>query len=49
MRSRHAAGYGGIPGGVGPNNTDNISYAPLGMPPTGFQQPHCFPSDIITP
>jgi len=45
-RMRHAAGYDGIPGGVGPGNTDNISYAPLGTAPTGFQQPHCFPQDI---
>lgn len=25
---------------------DNIQYAPTGTPPTGFQQPHCFPSDL---
>jgi len=45
-RMRHLAGLDGIPGGVGPSNTDNISYAPLGTAPTGFQQPHCFPTDI---
>ena len=45
-RMRHAAGFDGIPGGVGPGGTDNISYAPLGVAPTGFQQPHCFPQDI---
>jgi uncharacterized protein GlcG (DUF336 family) len=45
-RMRHMAGLDAIPGGVGPGGTDNISYAPLGTPPTGFEQPHCFPSDI---
>ena len=45
-RMRHKAGLDAIPAGVGPNNTDNIAYAPAGQPPTGFQQPHCFPSDI---
>jgi uncharacterized protein GlcG (DUF336 family) len=45
-RMRHLAALDGIPGGVAPGNTDNIIYAPIGMPPTGFQQPHCFPSDI---
>jgi uncharacterized protein GlcG (DUF336 family) len=45
-RVRHRAGLDGIPGGVGPGNTDNIAYAPIGSPPTGFQQPHCFPQDI---
>jgi uncharacterized protein GlcG (DUF336 family) len=44
-RMRKLANLDGIPGGViGPKpGTDNISY---GTPPTGFQQPHCFPSDI---
>jgi uncharacterized protein GlcG (DUF336 family) len=44
-RMRHNAGFDKIPGGVGPSNTD-ISYAPVTTPPTpptGFQQPHCFP------
>jgi uncharacterized protein GlcG (DUF336 family) len=45
-RMRHNAGLDKIPGGVSPSNTDNIIYAPIGAPPTGFQQPHCFPSDI---
>jgi uncharacterized protein GlcG (DUF336 family) len=46
-RMRHAAGLDGTPpGGVGPNGTDNILYAPTGSPPTGFQHPHCFPNDI---
>jgi uncharacterized protein GlcG (DUF336 family) len=46
-RMRHAVGLDGIPGGgVGPNGTDNILYAPTGSPPTGFEHPHCFPSDI---
>jgi uncharacterized protein GlcG (DUF336 family) len=45
-RMRHNASLDGIPAGVGLNGTDNIVYAPLGTPPTGFQQPHCFPSDI---
>jgi uncharacterized protein GlcG (DUF336 family) len=45
-RMRKAAGFDGIPAGVGPKGTDNILYAPLNTPPTGFQQPHCFPSDI---
>src|SRR5579863_6618274 len=46
-RMRHDAGLDGIPpGGVGPGGTDNILYAPIGTPPTGFEQPHCFPSDI---
>ena len=48
-RMRKLAKLDGIPGGVGPSNTDNISYPPVTTPPTaptGFQQPHCFPSDI---
>jgi uncharacterized protein GlcG (DUF336 family) len=48
-RMRHNAGFDKIPGGVGPGGTDNILYAPVTTPPTpptGFQQPHCFPSDI---
>ena len=35
-----------MPDGVGPNGRDNISYAPSGAPPAGFQQPRCFPTDI---
>ncbi|PNG26950.1 GlcG/HbpS family heme-binding protein [Methylocella silvestris] len=45
-RMRKAAKLDNIPGGVGPGGTDNIDYAALGVAPTGFQQPHCFPSDI---
>jgi uncharacterized protein GlcG (DUF336 family) len=45
-RMRHKAGLDAIPGGVAPGNTDNIIYAPTGVAPTGFEQPHCFPSDI---
>ncbi len=45
-RMRAASGFGSVPAGVAPGNTDNIIYAPAGTPPTGFQQPHCFPSDI---
>ena len=45
-RMRRNAGLDGIPGGVGPGHTDNIDYAPADQPPTGFQQPHCFPQDI---
>jgi hypothetical protein len=45
-RMRKLAGLDKIPAGVGPGGTDNISYAPSGTSPTGFQQPHCFPSDI---
>ena len=39
----------------GPNSSgnDNIEYAPAGKAPTGFQQPHCLPTDVtptaITP
>ena len=45
-RMRRNAGLDGIPGGVGPGGTDNIAYAAFSIPPTGFQQPHCFPTDI---
>jgi uncharacterized protein GlcG (DUF336 family) len=48
-RMRHNAGLDKIPGGVNPvgaNGNDNIIYAPLNTPPTGFQHPHCFPQDI---
>jgi uncharacterized protein GlcG (DUF336 family) len=45
-RMRHLAGFDTIPAGVGLNGTDNIVYAPAGQTPTGFEQPHCFPSDI---
>lgn len=45
-RMRRLAGLDGIPSGVGFNGTDNIDYAPGGTAPSGFQHPHCFPSDI---
>ena len=45
-RMRRLAGLDGIPGGVAPDGTDNISYAALNTTPVGFQQPHCFPTDI---
>jgi uncharacterized protein GlcG (DUF336 family) len=45
-RMRHRANLDAIPGGVAPGNTDNIIYAPTATAPTGFEQPHCFPSDI---
>jgi len=45
-RMRRMAGLDDIPGGVGLNHTDNIVYAPIGTTPTGFEQPHCFPTDI---
>jgi uncharacterized protein GlcG (DUF336 family) len=46
FRMRQLAALNGVPKGVAPDDTDNIIYAPLGTPPTGFQQPHCFPSDL---
>ena len=49
-RMRHMAGLDTIPpGGVGLNGTDNIIYTAVGSTPTGFEQPHCFPSKDITP
>jgi uncharacterized protein GlcG (DUF336 family) len=45
-RMRALSGFDHIPGGVAPDKTDNIIYAPSGSAPTGFEQPHCFPSDI---
>jgi uncharacterized protein GlcG (DUF336 family) len=46
FRMRKLAGYDQIPGGVAPDGTDNIIYADSGTTPTGFEQPHCFPSDL---
>jgi hypothetical protein len=43
---RLLAGLNSVPAGVAPDDTDNIIYAASGMPPTGFEQPHCFPSDL---
>jgi uncharacterized protein GlcG (DUF336 family) len=45
-RMRRLAHLDGIPSGVGPGSTDNISYAHSGTAVTGFEHPHCFPSDI---
>lgn len=45
-RMRALTPFGHVPGGVAPDGTDNIIYAPSGSAPTGFQQPHCFPTDI---
>lgn len=45
-RMRHEAGLDKIPGGVGFNKTDNIDFPAQGQAPTGFQHPHCLPSDI---
>jgi uncharacterized protein GlcG (DUF336 family) len=46
FRMRKLAGYDSVPSGVAPDDTDNIIYAPAGKAPTGFEQPHCFPSDL---
>jgi uncharacterized protein GlcG (DUF336 family) len=46
FRMRLLASLNVVPKGVAPDNTDNIIYAPAGTAPTGFQQPHCFPSDL---
>jgi uncharacterized protein GlcG (DUF336 family) len=47
FRMRMLAKLNVLPGGVALDNTDNIIYAePPGTAPTGFQQPHCFPSDL---
>jgi len=46
FRMRKLARLDGIPGGPAPDSTDNIIYAPASTAPTGFQQPHCFPSDL---
>lgn len=45
-RMRALTGLDKIPAGVAPGNTDNIIYAKTGTAPTGFEHPHCFPSDI---
>ena len=46
FRMRQLAGLNTVPGGEAPDGTDNIIYAPTSAPPTGFQQPHCFPTDL---
>jgi uncharacterized protein GlcG (DUF336 family) len=45
-RMRARSGFDRIPKGVAPGDTDNIIYAAAGTAPTGFEHPHCFPSDI---
>jgi uncharacterized protein GlcG (DUF336 family) len=46
FRMRALAGYNMVPSGVAPDDTDNIIYPKAGAAPTGFEQPHCFPSDL---
>jgi uncharacterized protein GlcG (DUF336 family) len=46
FRMRRQAGLDGTPGGAG---SDNIQYAAVGVPPVGFQHPHCIPGVDITP
>ena len=46
FRMRKLAALDAVPSGVAPDNTDNIIYAPSGTAPTGFEQPHCFPTDL---
>ncbi len=46
FRMRKLAALDGVPKGVAPDSTDNIIYAPIGTIPTGFEQPHCFASDL---
>jgi uncharacterized protein GlcG (DUF336 family) len=51
-RMRRLAGLVPTIPGVGFNGTDNISYPPITTPPTpptGFQQPHCFPGQDLDP
>lgn len=45
-RMRHAAGLDAIPGGPGLNGTDNIVYIPSGQSPSGYEHPHCLPTDV---
>ena len=45
-RMRHNSGFDKIPGGPNSKGTDNIEYPSGTAAPSGFQQPHCFPSDI---
>jgi uncharacterized protein GlcG (DUF336 family) len=46
FRMRRNVGLNKIPAGVGFNGTDNIEFPPTNQEPSGFQHPHCFPSDI---
>ncbi len=45
-RMRRGAGLNTIPAGPNSSGNDNIEYPPHDMAPTGFQQPHCLPTDI---
>jgi uncharacterized protein GlcG (DUF336 family) len=45
-RMRRLARLDGVPGGVGPGNTDNIIYAAPGATPTGFEHAHCGSGDL---
>lgn len=45
MRKLANMGLDKLPGGVAPDGTDNIIYA-TGPNVTGFQHPHCGPSDV---
>jgi uncharacterized protein GlcG (DUF336 family) len=44
MRRLANLGLDKVPGGVAPDGTDNIIYA--NGTPTGYQHPHCGPSDV---
>jgi uncharacterized protein GlcG (DUF336 family) len=46
FRMRKLAALDAVPSGVAPDATDNIIYAAANTAPTGFEQPHCFPSDL---
>ena len=46
FRMRKLSGLDAVVAGQAPDNTDNIIYAAAGTTPTGFEQPHCFPSDL---
>jgi hypothetical protein len=46
FRMRRLAGFDAVPAGQAPDDTDNIIYAPAGSTATGFEHPHCFPSDL---
>ncbi len=46
FRMRKLAGLDAVVAGQAPDNTDNIIYAATGTAPAGFEQPHCFPSDL---
>ena len=45
-RMRKQVALDRIPGGVGSKGTDDIDYLGSTPTPTGFQHPHCFPSDL---